>query len=244
VKEDKIQIITEQNIEADAQDNLSKLFMPKHKSEFIISVNATTFVNSIIETYDSDKSVVNQFLHDFFRQIVSINDIVYENIDDLFLTLSTSNRKTSILSKSGEPMSTMMLLLLITCQSSHYLSYLYPHNTIGKVRDAAILDSEYSNDQKLPKCEDAIVKPIVAFEDPTANYFVMNSDSFNVTNIIIDEIDVRPEVGCVIESTYKIFDTQNYQKVYDIHAETIFNEKSDRCLIKYVITKTDVNTSE
>jgi hypothetical protein len=223
VKEDSIRIIADNEIVSGTVADLSKLFMPEESSEFIISIESREFLDSILETYDSDRAIINQFLHDFFRQIVSINDMIYDDIDALFLELSTSNRKTTIRSRAGKPISTMMLLLLITCQSSHYLSYLYPHNSITEMRDRAAQISQLDSESK--------------FEDSRAAYYVMNSNDFNVTNIIIDHIDVRPEIGCVIDSTYKIFDTQDCEKVYDIKAQTIFNERSDRCLIRYKVTK-------
>jgi hypothetical protein len=218
VKNGNIRVITDKEIESGEVEYIPKLFMPQRHSEFIVSIESRTFLNSILDTYESDTDIINQFLRDFFRQIVTINDIVYNNIDDLLLELSASNRKTNIRSKSGKPISTMMLLLLITCQSSHYLSYLYSHNAITDIRDMiTAFDPEGS--------------------DPRTGYFVMNSNEFNVTNIWIDHIDVRPEVGCIIDSTYKIFDTNNCEKIYDIKAKTIFNESSDRCMICYNITK-------
>jgi hypothetical protein len=223
VKEDSIRIIADNEIVSGTVTDLSRLFMPEDSSEFIISIESREFLDSILETYDSDKAIINQFLHDFFRQIVSINDVIYGDIDELFLELSSSNRKTTIQSRAGKPISTMMLLLLITCQSSHYLSYLYPHNIITEVRDQIAMESELDTEDR--------------FKDSRAAYYVMNSSEFNITNIIIDHIDVRPEVGCVIDSSYKIFDTQDCKKVYDIRAQTIFNEKSDRCLIRYNVTK-------
>jgi hypothetical protein len=216
VKTGKIRVITDREIESGEVEYIPRLFMPHKSSDFIVSIESRTFLNSILETYDSDKAIVNQFLHDFFRQIVSINDVVYDDIDALFLELSTSNRKTGIRSKAGKPISTMMLLLLITCQSSHYLSYLYLHNAVTEVRDRMIKVNE---------------------SDPRSGYYVMNSNEFNVTNIIVDHIDVRPDVGCIIDSTYKVLDTKNCKKIYNIKAQTIFNEKSERCLIRYNITK-------
>lgn len=223
VKRDTVKIITDREISDGPRADFEQLFMPETSSDFIINLSSKSFVDSIIETYDSDKAIVTQFLCDFFRQIVSVNDIIYNDIDSLFLELSASNRKTTIKSQSGKPISTMMLLLLITCQSSHYLSYLYPHNAITEIRDRSAEKSELDEDMK--------------FKDPMAAYYVMNSNEFNITNIVIDRIDIRPEVGCVIDSTYKIFDTQNCKKVYDIKAQTIFNERSDRCLIRYNIVR-------
>lgn len=220
VKDDKIKVYTDNEMRSFNVTELQELFTPTKESEFIISIESSSFLNSILETYNSDKAIVNQFLCDFFRQIVSINDVVLDNIDDLFLELSASNRKTSIISNSGKPITTMMFLLLITCQSSHYPSYIYPHNAVTEIRDTITKRNE-----------------ILRERDSKADYFVMNSNEFNITNIIIDRIDVRPEVGCIIDSTYKIFDTENLKKVYNIKAQTIFIEKSERCLIKYHIIR-------
>lgn len=225
VKEDNLFIITDQEISSNTIDStvIDSLFMPETSSEFVVSIEAKEFLNSILETYDSDRAIVNQFLHDFFRQVVSINDVVHEDIDSLFLELSNSNRKTKIRSKAGKPISTMMLLLLITCQSSHYLSYLYPHNAVTDIRDRIVEKGEMDEENK--------------FRDSRAACYVMNSSEFNVMNIIIDHIDVRPEIGCIIDSTYKIFDTQENQKVYDIKAQTIFSERAERCMIHYKIER-------
>lgn len=225
VREDNLFIITDQEISSNTIDStvIDSLFMPETSSEFVLSIEAKEFLNSILETYDSDRAIVNQFLHDFFRQVVSINDVVHEDIDSLFLELSNSNRKTKIRSKSGKPISTMMLLLLITCQSSHYLSYLYPHNAVTDIRDRVAEQGELDEENK--------------FKDSRAACYVMNSSEFNIMNIIIDHIDVRPEIGCIIDSAYKIFDTQEDQKVYDIKAQTIFSERAERCMIRYKIER-------
>jgi hypothetical protein len=236
VKGDVIDIITD----TDGKPNMYDLFMPPNthpdkdcntvKSEFVISMCKQTFINSIIETYRDDSSIITQFLCDFHRQTVIVNDTVYDNIDELLLQLSISNRKTGIMNREKKPMSSMILLLLIMCQSSHYLSYLHLYNAINVIREKAILTSNYQNDctkKTNVQC---------AFEDPRANYHAMNGDDSNITEIIINDIDVRPEVGCIIKSHYKIYDTQNDRKVHDVYAETIFNEKSERCLIKYSIT--------
>ena len=103
---------------------------------------------------------------------------------------------------------------------------------VYRVKNETILSSDYSSSMHKSNLE-----PSVTFQDPRANYFAMNGDVMNTTNIIIDDIDVRPEIGCIIGSSYKIFDTHNEKKIYDIKSELIFNEKSDRCLIKYIVDK-------
>jgi hypothetical protein len=227
VERESIEIYSGNILGAESKPNLSKLFIPESGSEFIISLSSQAFLDSITETYTTDNMIINQFLKDFSRQHVSINDIMYTDIDDFFLKLSESNRKTTILNKDQNKMSSMMFLLLVTCQSSHYLSYLYPYNSVNAVRDEAILKSDKLNTLDKPNTTKNLQE----------NYFVMSGDDLDSIDIIIDDIDIKPEIGCIVKSGYKIFDIQNETKIYDIKSELIFNEKSDRCLIKYIVKK-------
>lgn len=228
--------------------DLNRLFMPASEAKFVINVAKKTFIDSIIDTYKDDSAIIAQFLCDFHRQTIRINDMPCENIDDFFLQLSRKNRKTSIINNDGKEMSILMLILLLTCQSTHYLSYLYPYNVVNMMRENAITTSKYidtnNNDDMTTKkrSNDAKTKHelnknnIPLFEDPIVNYYVMNGDGMNIIDIVIDDIVIRPDIECIIRSNYKIYDIHNDKKIYDISAETIFNERSEHCLIKYIVS--------
>lgn len=230
VKEKKVDLLVDHDDLSEKANlkTMEKFFLPhidinKDKdtyknTEFVYSIQIDKFVESILETYKSDTDIINQFLCDFFRQKITVNNVKYENIDELFLCLSKNNYKTKIVSKYQKNMSSFIFMLLLTCQSSHYLSYLYPHKVLENIKK---------------KNHDEDVK----------NYYVMSSGEFNTTNLynsdfVEDIIQGRqPEFGCMIESSYKILNTDTCQKLYDIKAETFLTENSDRCIIKYKITK-------
>jgi hypothetical protein len=217
--------------EANLKANLKameKFFLPhidikknkknKQQTEFVYSIGIDKFVESILETYKSDTEIINQFLCDFFRQKITVNDVKYENIDELFLCLSKNNYKTKIVSKYQKNMSSFIFMLLLTCQSSHYLSYLYPHKVLENIK-------KKNNDEDVK------------------NYYVMSSGEFNTTNLYTSDFveDIiqgrQPEFGCMIESSYKILNTDTCEKLYDIKAKTFLTENSERCIIKYEIMK-------
>ena len=210
VRDDKISVFTNDEIISNSVQNFDDFFVPEENSDFAITIDSRVFLDSIIETYKSDSSIINQFLQDFARQIVTINGVIYDDMDSFFMELSSSNRKTKIMShhKPGKKMSTMMLLLLITCQSSHYLSYTYPFNAINRFR-----------------------------EKTNKNYYAISRSEMNVTNIIVDHIDIRPQVGCVIDSSYRIVDTDNNVDIYYVDSQTFFNEKTKVCVIRYKVKR-------
>ena len=224
--------------------DMSNAFLPPDNSEFMISMSTGEFIKMIATTYKTDKAVIDQFLRDFDRQIIKINGQTYRNIDDLFMELSASNRKTKIANGDGKELSSMMALLLITCQSTHFVSYMFAHESVSDVREKAIMTSDASSTRH--SVEKVVVRSndvdcearkVDAFVDPRVNYYVMNGEGFNTIDIVIDNITLEPTIGCVIETTYKILDTSTTKKVYDIATQTIYSENADRCLIKYTVTK-------
>jgi hypothetical protein len=213
-------------------EDLVPYFTDTTKPQSIVySISAQTFIDSIVESYESDKSIVNQFLCDFFRQTIRANGNTYRSIDDLFAIMSESNYKTQICSNMNsntidaidakqKQLSSFMLMLLLTCQSSHYLSYVYPYKVLEHLRK---LDNH--------------------------NKYVMTDteQGFNTTNLFTSDpisdimADRSPEIGCIIESSYKILDVETATKLCSIKAETIFTERSDRCLIKYTVIPCNVD---
>lgn len=101
-----------------------RLFTPTNTRFFAVYVPKSTFMKSITETYKIDADILNQFTCDFYRQNIYFNNVKCSNIDELFFKLSKYN-------KMIDNSSTMMTILLMTCQSSHFLSYYYPHMAIN-----------------------------------------------------------------------------------------------------------------
>ena len=218
--------IREAGTDTDIEDLLPYFTSITKPQSFVYSISAQTFIDSIVESYESDKSIVNQFLCDFFRQTIKANGSTYRSIDDLFAVMSESNYKTQICSKFNatdaeqKQLSSFMLMLLLTCQSSHYLSYVYPYKVLEHLRK---IDNN--------------------------NRYVMTDteQGFNTTNLFMSDpisdivADRTPEIGCIIGSSYKILDIETDTKLCAIKAETIFTERSDRCIIKYTVVPCDVD---
>lgn len=221
-----VELITEQNkikMYDDSEiDSYSHIFLPEYLNNakqqikqtdqkvFFVCVDKYKFVESIIEVYNTNASILSQFIQDFHRGKMIINDIIYTNIDELFYELSRVNRMTKIRNLKDEKMSTFMLSLLLMCQTSHYMSYMYPFNAINELK-----------------------KHNTKYDD----YNVLNSNKqiSNTINITIDRINVVPEMGCSITSCYEVFDVKGNFKVYDITVETIFKERAEIVLLKYII---------
>lgn len=120
-----------------------RLFTPSTKREFVINIPKSTFMNSITETYKSDTDILNQFICDFYRQRVYYDNKKCSSIDGLFYYLSKYNHMTDVLNTNASNMSSMMLMLLMTCQSSHFLSYFYPHSAINTSSKSKSTNSIY-----------------------------------------------------------------------------------------------------
>lgn len=220
--------------------NMEDMFLPEKKSEFMISIDSNEFLKTIAHTYKSDTSIVDQFLRDFHRQIIKINGIEYKSIDELFFELSSTNRKTKIANGSGKKLTSMMALLLITCQSTNFVSYIYPHEAVSQARASAIMTSDaIKNDHKISTIihNGSEARKVDAFADPVVNYYVINGEGFNITDIVIDSINLKPSLGCVIDSVYKVIDTSSNDKIYDVKTQAIYTENADRCLIKYTVSR-------
>lgn len=185
----------------------------KENIDTIISISRQNFLNLVMETYPDDDAIVKQFLLDLPRQDVYLNGHRIMTIDNLFMGLSMHNKLIyldQLTTKSRPHISTMMLALLLICQSSFFVSFLHLHNKIGKMKSVLDGDKQYKDDHR---------------------------HNIHVTDLKErDRIDINvtPETfSSSFGASYRILDITEDKTLFKVQTETLFDLSSDMCLIVY-----------
>lgn len=178
----------------------------------IVSFQRDDFINIIYETYPSGEDIVKQFVLDFPRQKVWVNGKLYKDINDLFFTLSKHNRK---INTSARETTTLMLSLLLMCQSSFYMSFAHIHHKVAKMKEKLLSDSKTYIDK--------------IDEDPRMDYFVTDMRSMDSVHLTINE----KRMCCTFSASYRIVNVSKDKTIYQIDSETVFDMDYDECLIIY-----------
>lgn len=185
----------------------------KENIDTIISISRQNFVNLVLETYPDDDAIVKQFLLDLPRQDVYLNGHKIKTIDNLFMGLSMHNKLIYLdqaTPKSRPHISTMMMALLLICQSSFFVSFLHLHNKVGKMKSILDGDVQYKNDQR---------------------HNVHVADLKERDRI---DISVTAETfSCSFGASYRILDITEDRTLFKVQTETLFDINSDTCLIVY-----------
>jgi hypothetical protein len=175
----------------------------------IISISKCEFLNLVLETYPNDESIIRQVLLDLPRTDIFLNGAEIKTIDDIFNSVSQFN--TSIIldlsetEKKQKTMSFMMLILLLICQSSFFVSFIHLHDKVQKLKNT------------------------LEISDPMNN---INLADFRERNTI-DFYVTSKTLSCTIGAYYRIFDVTDNNTILKIHAETLFDVVSDMSLIVY-----------
>ena len=103
-----------------------------------IDFSRELFLNSIIETYPIDETIIKQFMVDFPRQDIFINDTKYDCTYKFMLEIVKYNRLIKINDKTE--ISLLLFILLIICQSSFYLQYEHVYTKL-KMTNMFVLDA-------------------------------------------------------------------------------------------------------
>ena len=185
----------------------------KENINTMISISRQYFLHHILETYPDDDAIVKQFLLDLPRQDIYLNGHMIKTIDNLFMGLSMHNKLIycdQLISKSRPHISTMMLALLMICQSSFCVSFCHLHNKVEKLKSVLNLNKHYKNDYR-------------------HNVHVADLKERNIIDINVTE----ETFSCSFRASYRIVDISEDTTLFKVQAETLFDLNSDLCLIIY-----------
>jgi hypothetical protein len=175
----------------------------------IISISRCEFLNLVMESYPNDEAIIKQVLLDLPRTDIFLNGMKINTIDDIFIGACQSN--TSIIvdlsetEKKQKTTSFLMLILLLICQSSFFVSFIHLHNKVEKMKNT------------------------LNMTDPMNN---INLADFRERNRI-DIYITSKTLSCTFGASYRIFDVTDNKTIFKIHTETLFDVMSDTALIIY-----------
>lgn len=106
------------------KDNISKYNIIIFSHEY--------FLDSIMKTYRDNGEIIKQFLLDFDREYVVINNKIIRSLDDFFLLVSEYNKKIELNNKN---ITILTLIMLLACQTSFYLSFKYLFDKIEDLKN-------------------------------------------------------------------------------------------------------------
>lgn len=104
-----------------------------NNTNLIIAFSKKEFLDTILETYPNDESIIKQFALDFPREHIFINDEQFTSTEQFLLRLSKYNKEINISSQKRNKITTMMLAMLLCCQSSFYPSFAQLYNKTLKM---------------------------------------------------------------------------------------------------------------
>jgi hypothetical protein len=177
----------------------------------IISISKQNFLELSLETYPDDASIVRQYLLDFPRQDVYINGIFINDVNKMLSLLGSFNRDVKINIKGRNVLSTTMLAIVLTCQSSFYMSFLHLHNKCSKMHNN-ITDNSNHN-----------------INDPKLTMHVSDMKEKNVISIHI----TRNSFKCSFGAKYRVVDVLTADTIYVVQTEILIDLNIDTGLIVY-----------
>lgn len=181
----------------------------------IVSIPRKEFVNMVFTSYKKDTDIIKQFLIDFPRQEIYINNKRCSCVNSFLLQISKYNENIEI---DNFKTSKLMFIIAMLCQSSFYTSYYEIHSKLIKMKTNIIdrYNIEWAKNNKI-------------INSNMNNIYVLDGNKRNSINILIDENTLRIN----FTATFKLMDIETEIILAYITSETIFDRNNEECLILY-----------
>jgi hypothetical protein len=181
------------------------------------------FLELIVETYQTDADIIRQFLADFTRVDVMINNENIKSIDLLMMRLSDYNRLIDIGSRT---ISLMMLCLLMICQSSFYISFYHQHNKLNMLKES-LSNNHMMNKHKMNNNDKRLDYHLTDQRERKLIEFIISDDKLTV---------LFSSAYQVIDPTISNITDTNPQTIVCLNQQTVFDINQNITLITYKIT--------
>jgi len=207
----------------------------------IVSFEVSNFINLILESYHDEESIIRQFFDDYKRFNITINGNTYTTFSDFVSAILPFNSDIKIdnlknvekagstgTSKDEGKISMIMLILLLSCQSSMFISFEYIHNKLTKMKNESAKMGKISRSVKMKKRMSGSKYHVK--RDPNI-YEIMLADTRERKDIIFE--CQKNYLRCIYKSKYKIISTSSGEPLMYIEVEMSFDINSKTGLIIY-----------
>lgn len=175
----------------------------------IVKGMSRNFMDILIDTYPDDEKIVKQFMLDFPRNTVSVNNQQVDSVDKFVEMLTPFNRNHVMFNEDGNRKRVLGIIPFImsfVCQSSFYPSYIHLFNKLQKMKDTNSWNNGLNN---------------IHLTDTKER----NTIEINVT---------EDKIQCALIACFQLIDVGLEENVlYSIKAETLFDSDMDNYLIVY-----------
>ena len=170
----------------------------------MITFDMSKFLDIILGDHYEDQ-IIRQFMTDFYRVQVVINNKLQKYVDSFMLELSQYNRIETIGSKS---FSIIMLTMILICQQSLYCSFAHIYFKFQRFKNHLMINDPF---------------------DDRINYYIVDNNRTNRIEITID----NKQLICCYKATYEVKNIIENKTIHLILSETIFRLDCKKCLIIY-----------
>lgn len=182
----------------------------KDSSSVIVTISTKKFIDGMLESYKSNLDLIKQFIVDFDRLSIYIDDIKYTDIDIVLQKLLELKFEYTLKNKSNS-MSFLMFTMMLCCQSSFFFSFVFLHQN-------------YINFDNLhPSSNSASGQPkeIRIYQDHEGtNHKVKYNSNYSIvditTNTVILSVDTQTDIDLNEEMsmmTFDVFDKQTGENI-------------------------------
>lgn len=215
------------NYDITRDNNLNtNVIMPKSK-----------YLNTLFDTYNTSKKIINQFNVDLPREQVIVNNTVITTINQLYsqfrynnqtviIELLPSYSHVSIMMALIKPppkkaISLLLLILALSCQSAFFASFNHLLQKQLKLNEILDMHSEFKNSRKKKYIvSDAKQKKVISFDITTSSF------------------------KCSLTAFYSIINIDNALVKHIIKSTTLFDLNSNNTIIKYEVVPKISNDNE
>jgi len=96
---------------------------------FITSYKINEYIKSLLDTYKSNDALIKQFIVDFNRQTIYINNVLINNYITFIKIMGSFNK----ILEYDKKISLLMLSIALSCQSSYYMQYKHIYDKINRM---------------------------------------------------------------------------------------------------------------
>jgi hypothetical protein len=94
---------------------------------FITSYDINIYITSLLDTYSSNETLIRQFIVDFNRQTIYVNNVLINDYKTFIKTIGKYNRILTF----KKQISLLILSIALSCQSSFYIQYKHIYDKIN-----------------------------------------------------------------------------------------------------------------
>lgn len=181
--------------------------------DVVLSVPRDNFLDIILESYPNDEAIIKQAMIDIPRHNICINSNIIKNLDEMLFHLSTFNRQLFLDCTKRHNITLIMLVILLSCQSSFFLSFAHLHKKIENMM-------EILKNDNIPEDDPKYSISLADMGRKKEIKFYVDKDSLKISFVVY----------------YRLFDRNTERLISGIRTETLFDLDTDVCLLTYMKT--------